>query len=81
MKKTNSIKLKIGEDIILDKGERILTFKNKINGLIYYSTTKYKPVALGGGKGLFMPVFEKPASPNQRRISYISMDAIERLYV
>ena len=79
--KKNSIKLKIGTDIVLDRGERLLTFKNKINGLIYYSTTAYKPIQMNSGGGLFLPVFEKPSSPTQRRISYISMDAIERLYV
>ena len=79
--KKNSIKLKIGTDIVLDKGERLLTFKNKINGMVYYSTTKYEPVQLNSGSGFFMPVFEKPATPTQRRISYISVDALERLYV
>ena len=40
----SKMKLTIGKDIILDKNERLSTYRNKINGIIYYTTSKYNPV-------------------------------------
>lgn len=74
------IKLKPGKDIILEKGERILTYRNKVNGTIYYSTTKYDPILLDDGQ-VFQPIFERPTIPSQRRIKYIKLDSLERLYL
>ena len=74
---TTAGRLEIGKDIILEKGEKLLTFKNKFNGELVYSTTKYENVTLDGKE--FVPVFRRPISPKDRRFNYIAADAIEKV--
>jgi phosphoenolpyruvate carboxylase len=62
--------------IPLAKGEKLLTFKNKINGIVYYSTTQYKPVVRDGQE--FLPVFQRPAPVNARQILLIAKSALEK---
>lgn len=72
-------RLEIGKDIFLEKGERLLTFKNKFNGEIVYSTNLYENVYRDGKT--FIPVFRKPFNPKERRINLIAADAVERVKV
>jgi hypothetical protein len=76
---TTDVELIDGKDIILEKGEKILTFKNKVTGEIVYSTTKYKTQNIQGKD--FIPVFKKPFNPKDRRVNLIAMDAIDRVKV
>jgi hypothetical protein len=77
--KNSTGRLEIGKDIHLEKGERLLTFKNKFNGELMYSTSKYQIVNREGRD--FIPVFKKPFTPKDRRVNLIAMDAIERIKV
>lgn len=76
---TITSKLEIGKDIILERGEKLLTYKNKITGEIVYSTSKYSTQNIQGKD--FLPVFKKPKSPKERRVNLIALDAIERVRV
>ena len=78
MKTKVTTRLEIGKDIHLDKGERLFTFKNKINGEILYSTSRYEKVSRDGKD--FIPVFKKPFTPKDRRVNLIAADAIERVF-
>ena len=71
-------RLKIGVDIVLDKGERLITYRNKINGSIVYSTSKSEKTERDGK--VFVTVFEKPVLPNLRRNFLMSLDALERIH-
>jgi hypothetical protein len=73
------VELVDGKDIILDRGEKIITFKNKVTGEIIYSTSKYKIQNIQGKD--FLPVFKKPYNPKDRRVNLIAMDAIDRVKV
>ena len=64
--------------IPLRKGEKLLTFKNKINGIVYYSTNRYKPVIHEGQE--MLPVFQRAAPPNARHLLLVSKAALERVY-
>lgn len=64
--------------IPLRKGEVLLTFKNKINGIIYYSTNRYKPTFHEGQE--MLPVFQRAAPPNARHLLLVSKAALERVY-
>jgi hypothetical protein len=64
--------------IPLRKGEVLLTFKNKINGIIYYSTNRYKPVFHEGQE--MLPVFQRAAPPNARHLLLVSKAALERVF-
>ena len=70
-------KLMIGKDILLDKNEKLITFRNKINGDIFYSTSKYSPVIRDGQE--FLPVFQKSAPPKERRINFMALSALEKV--
>jgi hypothetical protein len=74
---SKTLKLEIGKDIFLAKGEKLLTFKNKITGEIVYSTTKYVNQIIQGKE--FIPVFKRPSTPKERRVNLISLEALERL--
>jgi len=76
---TTDVELIDGKDIYLDKGERILTYKNKVTGEIIYSTSKYTIQNIQGKD--FIPVFKKPFNPKERRVNLIAVDAIERMKV
>ena len=73
------MKLTIGKDIILDRNEKLYTYRNKINGTIYYSTNKYRSTVRDGVE--YLPVFEKPRHPKERRVNYIAFSALERMRV
>ena len=79
MKTMTTVKLEIGKDIILAKGEKLLTYKNKITGEIVYSTSKYTHVWADGKE--FIMVFRKPAVPNGRRVNLMAADSLERVRV
>lgn len=64
--------------IPLRKGEVLLTFKNKINGIIYFSTNRYKPVFHEGQE--MLPVFQRAAPPNARHLLLVSKSALERVF-
>lgn len=72
-------KLTIGKDIILEKNERLSTYRNKINGIIYYTTSKYPSVYHDGEE--FLAVFQKPTNPYQRRVNYIARSALEKVQI
>lgn len=74
---TDTVRLTVGKDILLEQGERLFTFRNKFNGDILYSTSKYKVENINGKE--FVPVFKKPLNPKDRRINLIAMDAIEKV--
>lgn len=74
---TDTVRLAVGKDILLDHGERLFTFKNKFNGDILYSTSKYQVENINGKE--FIPVFRKPLNPKDRRVNLIAMDAIEKV--
>ena len=74
---TDTVKLAVGKDILLEQGERLFTFKNKFNGDILYSTSKYQVENINGKE--FIPVFKKPLNPKDRRVNLIAMDAIEKV--
>ena len=61
----------------LAKGEVLLKFRNKINGIEYYSTNRYKPVYHEGQE--MLPVFQRPAPPRQRQVLLIAKAALERI--
>lgn len=65
-------------NIPLRKGEVLLTFKNKINGIIYFSTNRYKPVFHEGQE--MLPVFQRAAPPNARHLLLVSKAALERVF-
>jgi hypothetical protein len=71
------VRLAVGKDILLEQGERLFTFKNKFNGDILYSTSKYEVENINGKE--FIPVFRKPLNPRDRRVNLIAMDAIEKV--
>jgi hypothetical protein len=75
----SKMKLTIGKDIILDKNERLSTYRNKINGIIYYTTSKYNPVFHDGEE--FLAVFQKPTNPYERRVNYIARAALEKVQI
>jgi hypothetical protein len=81
MKKKITIEVKLvdGKDVLLERGERLLTFKNKITGEILYSSNKYNVQNIQGKD--FIPVFKKPMNPKERRINLIAMDAIDRVKI
>jgi len=68
----------VNSNIPLRKGEKLLTFKNKINGIIYYSTNRYKPMIHEGQE--MLPVFQRAAPPNARHLLLVSKAALERVY-
>jgi len=74
---TDTVRLAVGKDILLEQGERLFTFKNKFNGDILYSTSKYQVENINGKE--FIPVFKKPLNPKDRRVNLIAMDAIEKV--
>lgn len=65
-------------NIPLAKGEVLLTFKNKINGIIYYSTNRYKPMIHEGQE--MLPVFQRAAPPHARHLLLVSKAALERVF-
>jgi len=71
------VRLAVGKDILLEQGERLFTFKNKFNGDILYSTSKYQVENINGKE--FIPVFKKPLNAKDRRVNLIAMDAIEKV--
>jgi hypothetical protein len=81
MKAKNSTKVKLvdGEDIHLEHGERLSTFKNKVTGEVFYSSSKYETKNIQGKD--FIPVFKKPHNPKERRINLIAVDALDRIRV
>ena len=62
--------------IPLAKGEKLLTFINKINGITYYSTNRYKPIFHEGQE--MLPVFQRAAPPNARHLLLVVKSALER---
>jgi hypothetical protein len=68
----------VNPSIPLRKGEVLLTFKNKINGIIYFSTNRYKPVFHEGQE--MLPVFQRAAPPNARHLLLVSKAALERVF-
>jgi len=64
--------------IPLARGEKLLTFKNKINGIIYYSTNRYKPIFHEGQE--MLPVFQRAAPPNARHLLLVAKSALERQF-
>ena len=74
---TDTVRLAVGKDILLEQGERLFTFRNKFNGDILYSTSKYQVENINGKE--FIPVFKKPLNPRDRRVNLIAMDAIEKV--
>jgi hypothetical protein len=62
--------------IPLAKGEKLLTFKNKINGITYYSTNRYRSVFHEGQE--MIPVFQRAAPPNARHLLLVVKSALER---
>jgi len=68
----------VNPNIPLAKGEVLLTFKNKINGIIYYSTNRYKPRFHEGQE--MLPVFQRAAPPNARHLLLVSKAALERVF-
>lgn len=64
-------------NIPLERGEKLLTFKNKINGIVYYSTNKYKPVFHEGQE--MMPVFQRAVAPHARHMLLVAKTALERV--
>lgn len=69
--------MKSSDGFPLRKGEVLLKFKNKINGILYYSTNKYKPVYHEGQE--MLPVFQRPALPKDRHILLVAKAALERV--
>ena len=65
-------------NIPLRKGEVLLTFKNKINGIVYFSTNRYKPIFHEGQE--MLPVFQRAAPPNARHLLLVSKAALERVF-
>jgi len=64
--------------IPLRKGEVLLTFKNKINGIIYFSTNRYKPIFHEGQE--MLPVFQRAAPPNARHLLLVAKSCLERQF-
>jgi hypothetical protein len=82
MTTTMTARLEVGKDIILQKGERLVTYKNKITGEYVYSTSLYTSVYREGKE--FIPVFKvtiKPLEIKNRRVNLIAADAIERVKI
>lgn len=77
--KIQATRLQDGKGIVLEKGERLATYKNIITGDILYSTNKYEKTEIQGKE--FLPVFKKPTNPRQRRVNLISLDSLERIKV
>ena len=73
------MKLTVGKDITLLDGEKLLTYRNRINGEILYTTNKYNPKVIDGVE--FMMVFTKPTSPKNRRECWMRKDTLERVSV
>ena len=83
-KKTKDWKMKVKITILKKNKESnlnihndLFTFKNKFNGDILYSTSKYQVENINGKE--FIPVFKKPLNPRDRRVNLIAMDAIEKV--
>ena len=72
-------KLMIGKDIALAKGEKLQTYRNRINGEILYSTNKYGSKVIDGVE--FLMVFPKPRTPKDRRVNLMKKDQLERVSV
>lgn len=79
MKNMTNVKLEIGKDIVLEKGEKLLTYRNKVTGEFVYSTSKYDHVWSDGKE--FILVFRKPAVPTGRRVNLMAADSLERVRV
>jgi hypothetical protein len=77
--KKKTEKLEIGIDIALLKGEKLFTFKTKMGGEVYYSTSRYESVFIEGTE--FLTVFPKPRNKNDRRTMLMRADALERVRV
>lgn len=73
------MKLENGKDIILGKGEKIQTYKNKFNGEVFYSSNLYETAIIDGNE--FLKVFPKPISPSIRRINLMRKDLLERIFL
>lgn len=56
-------KLILGKDIDLSPGEHIIIVKNKVNGELFYSSSKYEQ-EISGEK--FIGIFKKPVNKNVR---------------
>jgi hypothetical protein len=65
------------DGIPLLRGEKLLKFKNKINGILYYSTNNYSIQFRDGQE--FLPVFQRPAPPRERQMLLIQKAALERV--
>lgn len=72
-------KLTIGKDISLVKGEKLQTYRNRINGEIVYSTNKYTSKTIDGVE--FLMVFPKPKTPSARKVNLMKKDQLERISV
>lgn len=70
-------KLTIGKDISLAKGEKLQTYRNRINGEIIYSTNKCGSKVIDGVE--FLEVFPKPKTPSERRVNLMKKDQLERV--
>ena len=73
--------MRIKEEMLVPllKGEKLLKFKNKINGIVYYSTNFYKIEFKDGLE--FLPVFQRISKPEYRQILLIRKNALERVYL
>lgn len=72
-------KLMIGKDISLAKGEKLQTYRNRINGEILYSTNRCGIKVIDGVE--FLEVFPKPKIPSERRVNLMKKDQLERVTV
>jgi len=73
------MKLTIGKDIALAKGEKLQTYRNRINGEVLYSTNMLGSKTIDGVE--FLMVFPKPKSPRDRRVNLMKKDQLERVSV
>jgi hypothetical protein len=71
------LRLKVGKDIALAKGERLETYRNKINGEIYYTTNIHGSKFIDGEE--FVYVFLRPSYPSQRRTFLMRKANLERV--
>jgi hypothetical protein len=60
-----------------DSIEKIITYRNRLNGDIVYSSSQYKTNIIDGVE--FLLVFPKPAAPNTRRTNWMKKDTLERV--
>ena len=63
-----------GNLVPLERGEKLLVYKNRITGEIVYSTSRYKAKNIQGKD--FIPVFKKSNSVNDRRVNLMALDSI-----